>query len=110
MAFNNSHNNKLYCTSKTFKMTLKQIYEKALHLQMADKIRLITREDDDRKLIFEIIDGDKINYVTIQTKRGRTITTCSCTGCTRFCNESTRCACKIASEQYYFSKILNLRK
>jgi hypothetical protein len=90
-------------------MTIKNIYLKALNLQIADKVKLITREDDDRKLIFEVNDEDKINNVVIQTKKGRTLISCDCHNCTMFCNEPTQCANKIASQQYYFSKILKLK-
>ena len=47
------------------------------------------------------VDGE---IVRIHTEKGRSIITCSCKNCSRFCNENTLCSRKIATILYISNK------
>ena len=52
------------------------------------------------------VDGE---FVRINKKPGRTILSCSCKNCSRFCNENTLCKRKIATLLYISNEIFYKR-
>lgn len=69
-----------------------EIIEKAILLQI-NGVKQIGDKDSKMGFIFEIEE----KTVRIFNKKGRKLITCTCTNGTKFCNEPTLCAHKIAA-------------